>query len=391
MPEGSSAWPLADPAHLSSTGGEVIPDAPSIATIEGRHRAILAAHPDGVLLLRADGTVLELHAPPGAGLYPAAALAPSYALTDLLPEGVSQQILEHACRALATRTPQRCQYTTSGAEGVEHFEARLVPSGPEEVVAILRNVTPQWAIEKKLEAYSRELERSNRELQDFAHVASHDLQEPLRKIQAFGDRLKARYADALDEPGRDYLDRMHGAAARMQRLIRDLLAFARVGTRSRSFVRVDLATVAAEVVLDLQVQIERTGGTVTVGSLPSLDADPVQMRQLLQNLIGNALKFHRAEHPPVVRLSAEACGEMVELRIEDEGIGFDEQYLDRIFSPFERLHGRNEYDGTGMGLAICRKIAHLHGGELTAAATPSGGATFVVTLPRTHGPSGGTP
>jgi PAS domain S-box-containing protein len=231
------------------------------------------------------------------------------------------------------------------------------------------------------------LEYSNRELQDFASVASHDLQEPLRKVQAFGDRLKTVSSAALDAQGRDYLDRMLNASRRMQSLIQDLLELARVTSQASPFLPVDLAQVARGVLSDLEVRIAETGALVEVGDLPTIDADALQMRQLLQNLIGNALKFHQKGKPPGVRVYAEGAGHgpnadgMFRLIVKDNGIGFDEKYLDRIFAVFQRLHGRTEFEGTGIGLAICRKIAQRHGGDITAVSTPGHGASFLVTLP----------
>jgi signal transduction histidine kinase len=246
-------------------------------------------------------------------------------------------------------------------------------------------------------AERRRLEHSNRELQDVAYVASHDLQEPLRKIRAFGDRLAAQCAEALSERGRDYLARLQQAAARMQTLIDDLLTFSRVTTKAQPFRPVDLAQIAPEVAADLEVRLEQTGGRIIVEALPILEADPLQMRQLLQNLLGNALKFHRPEASPIVKLSSRmlpgrAAGangaapppERCQILVEDNGIGFDEKYLDRIFAPFQRLCGRGEYEGTGIGLAICRKIVERHGGEITATSAPGQGATFIVTLPMTQ-------
>jgi signal transduction histidine kinase len=238
-------------------------------------------------------------------------------------------------------------------------------------------------LEDRVRERTAELQRSNRELEQFASVASHDLQEPLRKVQAFGDRLHARYASALGEQGGDYLARMQAAAARMSKLINDLLAFSRVTTRGQPFVPTDLNVVAREVVDDLEERIAQAGGKVEVGPLPTLHVDPLQARQLLQNLIANALKFHKPGEPPVVRLGASGPNEAGEwaLEVSDNGIGFEEQYRDRIFGLFQRLHGRLEYEGTGLGLAICRKIAERHGGQITAHSAPGLGATFVVTLP----------
>jgi PAS domain S-box-containing protein len=225
------------------------------------------------------------------------------------------------------------------------------------------------------------LEQSNRELQDFASVASHDLQEPLRKVQAFGDRLKTACSDALDEKGRDSLDRMLGASKRMQSLIQDLLSFARVTSQARPFLPVDLAQVTREVLSDLEIRIAENRAVVEMRDLPVVVADGLQMRQLLQNLIGNALKFHRPGNPPSVRVYTETADETLRLIVEDDGIGFDEKYLDRIFTVFQRLHGRSEYEGTGIGLAICRKIAQRHGGDITAISAPGKGAKFMVSLP----------
>jgi PAS domain S-box-containing protein len=228
------------------------------------------------------------------------------------------------------------------------------------------------------------LEQSNRELEDFASVASHDLQEPLRKIQTYGDRLKATSAAALGPEGLGYLERMLSAAARMRRLIEDLLSFARVTSKAQPFVRVDLSVIAREVLEDLEATLEQAGATITLGELPTLMADPTQMRQLLQNLLGNALKFRQENVAPVISLRCEVDAEAgrCELVVEDNGIGFDEKYLDRIFNVFQRLHGRGgKYEGTGIGLALCRKIVERHNGSIGARSSPGRGATFIVTLP----------
>jgi len=245
--------------------------------------------------------------------------------------------------------------------------------------------------EEKLRQFTTQLERSNRELQDFAYVASHDLQEPLRKIVVFGERLKEKNSEAMGPEALDYLDRMQKAAARMQILINDLLTFSRVTTKAHPFAPVNLAEIASEVVNDLEGRIELVKGRVELGALPVIDAESLQMRQLLQNLIGNALKFRRPEEPPVVKVEAQIIPDPVtpakklcQLTVSDNCIGFDEKYLDRIFNVFQRLHTRNEYEGTGMGLAIVRKIALYHGGDITAKSKPGQGATFILTLPVVH-------
>lgn len=243
-----------------------------------------------------------------------------------------------------------------------------------------------------LTASSLDLERSNRELQDFAFIASHDLQEPLRKIQAFGDRLKTKHEARLGDEGLDYLGRMLAAAQRMHTLINDLLTFSRVTSKAEPFVPVDLNQIAGEVLSDLEARVQLTGGEVEVEELPALEAAPLQMRQLFQNLIGNALKFHRQGVPPRVRISGREVvrddgAAECHLTFEDNGIGFDVKYLDRIFTPFQRLHARVEYEGTGMGLAVCRRIVERHGGEISAESVPGEGSRFLVVLPLRQKPN----
>ena len=232
-----------------------------------------------------------------------------------------------------------------------------------------------------LEQRARELARSNAELEQFASIASHDLQEPLRKVQMFAEQLRERDAEALSDTGRDYIGRMSSAARRMQDLIDDLLRFSRVSTRARAFEPVDLSATLREVMSDLEATIEETGATIEAGELPTIEADALQMRQLLQNLLSNALKFHRDGVPPVVKFEGHTSGRRAEFSIEDNGIGFEEQYAQRVFRVFERLHGRGIYPGTGIGLALCRKIVERHGGTITVHSTPGAGTTFTVTLP----------
>ncbi len=265
---------------------------------------------------------------------------------------------------------------------VEISLSPIETEGGQWVASSIRDVTERKEAEKVLARTAESLARSNRELEEFTSIASHDLQEPLRKIVAFGDRLQARSREALGEEGRDYLDRMRRAAARMSTLIEDLLDLSRVGTKPEPFQRVPLASVVSEALEDLEETVTRTGGRVAVGSLPTLVASRLQMRRLFQNLIGNALKFHKEGAPPAVSVEGRSLGDgRFEIVVADNGIGFDEKYLDRVFRPFQRLHGRSEFEGTGMGLAICHKIVARHGGTLTASSRPGEGSRFVVTLP----------
>ena len=239
--------------------------------------------------------------------------------------------------------------------------------------------------QEQLERVAAQLEASNRELQQFASVASHDLQEPLRKIVVFGDRLRQRFGGQLGEQGSDYIERMMNAAGRMQTLIDDLLEFSRVVTRARPFVPVDLGEVVREVLGDLEVLIESKGAVVDLGAMPTLQADPTQLRQVFQNLIANAMKFQGDGAVPhvVIRADAAICSGSPgwKLTVKDNGIGFEQQHAERIFAPFQRLHGRSEFGGSGIGLAIVRRIVERHSGTILADASPGHGATFTILLP----------
>lgn len=299
------------------------------------------------------------------------------------------------------KAPSPFEVTTKGSGGTK-FSAEVlrnpISEGERTVgeVLLFKDITERKQADDALNRKAEELARSNAELEQFAFVASHDLQEPLRKIQAFGDRLKSKCDAANLQEGRDYLDRMQSAAARMQTLIYDLLTFSRVISRTEPFVPINLNQVVSDIISDLEVRIEKTGGRVEVDELPTIEADATQMRQLLQNLIGNALKFHAPGKPPVVKVTSRLLPtqptsaedetnqfgrQVCQISVSDNGIGFDEKYLEKIFAVFQRLHGRQEYEGTGIGLAVCRRIAERHGGSITAQSKPGEGATFLITLP----------
>lgn len=251
--------------------------------------------------------------------------------------------------------------------------------------------------EAKLLSSATRLERSNRELEEFAYLAAHDLQDPLRKISTFGDRLYTDHAAALGDEGSDYVQRMQNAALRLSALIRDLLQLSRVTTRGQPFVHVDLMDVAQDAVTDLESVIVEAGGRVEIANVPVVKADPLQMRQLLNHLIGNGVKFRRPGVTPIVRVGGKPTNghrngaveaddrSGWDISVEDNGMGFDEKYLDRIFTVFQRLHDGNGYDGTGVGLTVCRKIAERHGGTITATSTIGKGTVFTVSLPRDPG------
>jgi signal transduction histidine kinase len=265
-------------------------------------------------------------------------------------------------------------------------------------VLLREEIAERTRAEARAQAATAELQRSNEELEKFAYVASHDLQEPLRKIQAFGDRLAKRFRDSLGPDGGEYVDRMQAAATRMRTLINDLLTFSRVTTKGQPFLEVDLNTLVGEVLDDLAERIEQTAAHVDVDQLPNVNADALQMRQLFQNLIGNALKFQRPDIPPAITIRAASWNQLPakadppappgaghRITVVDNGIGFDQSFAERIFELFQRLHGRGEYEGTGIGLAICRKIVQRHGGTITARSQEGVGTTFIIDLPAATG------
>ena len=262
-----------------------------------------------------------------------------------------------------------------------------------QVIAFIVDVSLRKQIEetlrrkqRELEQYAEELEASNKELENFAYISSHDLQEPLRKIQAFADRIRSVDGDKLSDQGRDYFGRIQQAAARMQRLINDLLNFSRITSSGKTFVRTDLNEVLSEVLDDLQVPIEVSKVLIRSDTLPVIQAVPTQMRQLFQNLIGNALKFRKPDIQPELTIRAEvrpgssAQERQLVLHFRDNGKGFQDRYSEKIFNIFQRLdHSGSE--GSGIGLAVCKKIVQQHGGSILAHGEPGVGAEFTVMLP----------
>lgn len=236
-------------------------------------------------------------------------------------------------------------------------------------------------IEQSLRESTAELERSNNELEEFAYVSSHDLQEPLRKIQAFGDLLAEEYSGKLGD-GEEYLTRIQSSASRMSTLIEDLLAFSRVSTKPAAAVQVDLNQTLKDATNDLSERIARENGTVEVQeNLPTIKADETHMRQLFQNLLSNALKFHAADQAPIVHVSYEKTDDCHKICVKDNGIGIDKKYSDKIFAVFQRLHAKKSFEGTGIGLAVCKKIVERYGGTINVESQLGKGTTFIISLP----------
>jgi light-regulated signal transduction histidine kinase (bacteriophytochrome) len=275
-----------------------------------------------------------------------------------------------------------------------NVQRQVRADGPREIVQlgedveamrkhILNDLTDAKAVNRRLDEQARDLERSNRDLEQFAYVASHDLQEPLRKVSSFCQLLQRRYGGQLDARADQYIEFAVDGAQRMQRLINDLLAFSRVGRTTEEFEPVELGEVVKAATTQLEGLREQAGGTFEVGELPRVRGDRALLQQLMLNLLGNGLKFHRDGVPPVVRVHAERVGDNWEIAVADNGIGIEPEYAEKVFVIFQRLHGRDRYPGTGIGLSLAKKIVEFHGGRigLDRRADTDPGATIRVTLP----------
>lgn len=247
-------------------------------------------------------------------------------------------------------------------------------------LVILRDISERKHAEEELMQLSDELKRSNADLQQFAYAASHDLQEPLRVIAGFIKRLEKRYKDKLDEKAHEFIDYAVDGVSRMQMLIRDLLAYSQVETKGKRFTPTNCAEALEQALFGLQSAVEESGSEVTYDILPSVIADTSQLSRLFQNLIGNAIKFH-GKDVPRIHVAAEHTGSEWVFSVRDNGIGIGPEYFDRIFVVFQRLHTREEYDGTGIGLAICKKIVERHGGRIWVESEPGRGSTFYFSIP----------
>jgi two-component system sensor kinase FixL len=374
----------------------------ALVEAQARKNSILESSVDPIITVNHEGVIIEFNrAAEQAFGYAREKVLGTRPSDVLFPPSMSAEHRKRIERYLeageGSMLGRRAEVTVSRANG-EAFPAELAmvlsqEGGAPVMTLFVRDISLRKKGEEEQARYAAELERSNRELEQFAYVASHDLQEPLRKIRTFGDRLEVKCSAGMDEMARDCVDRMQKAAARMQDLIEGLLMFSRITSRARDFVPVDLAEVAREVVGDLETQIERVGGRVEVANLPTIQAEPLQIRQLLQNLIANALKFRRPDESPVVKIEGRyvqgrrqrpgmpTTEEQCRITVQDNGIGFDEQYAEQVFGLFQRLHPRDEYEGTGIGLALCRKIVECHGGLISAKSTPGKGSLFEVLLP----------
>lgn len=316
------------------------------------------------------------------------------------PDYKTNGLFDAYYKTYATGESQRFDFHYDGS-GIDVWLDIMATKSGDEVLVTFGDYTPLKKLQQQLEKSVVSLQRSNKNLEQFAYVASHDLQEPLRKIQAFGDILQSQYASVLDDGGVDIIQRMQSAASRMQILIKDVLAYSRIATRRETIGSVDLNQIVSDVLTDIETAVSDKGATVTVSQLPIISrADAAQLRQLFQNLISNALKFTRtdpAAPAPAIAITAQhTCGRDIPgvavaladadlpfylIDVTDNGIGFDPRQAERIFQVFQRLHNRSEYQGTGIGLAIVQKVIENHHGYIEAEGRPGEGATFRVALP----------
>jgi len=250
------------------------------------------------------------------------------------------------------------------------------------LVGTIMDITKNKASETELAQFAEELKRSNKDLEQFAYIASHDLQEPLRKVIAFSQRLRTKYYDIVDETGKEYINRMESASERMQKMINDLLMFSRISTKANPFSQVDLNIVFENVLNDLEFIIKKSKAKIEISEkLPIIEADEIQLNQLFSNLIGNGIKYQSKENIPIIKIYHSVKDNNVEITLQDNGIGIDIQYKDIIFQPFQRLHGKGEYEGSGIGLAICKRIVERHKGNIDLQSTVGKGSKFIIVIP----------
>jgi two-component system, LuxR family, sensor kinase FixL len=253
-------------------------------------------------------------------------------------------------------------------------------------ISFIRDITSQKMNELELTKKTRELERSNKELDQYASLASHDLKEPLRKITTFSNRLVSKYAPLLGDDGRSYLQKIDDAAMRMTSLISNLLTYSRIMPVKESYVKTDLNVLITTVLADLEISIEEKKAVIQVEKLPEIEVHPGQFKQLFQNLISNSLKFSREGEAPWIEIKSHLLPDnRAELLVSDNGIGFESHYSEKIFVMFQRLHSRSEYEGTGIGLALCKKIVESHNGTITARSEKGTGTTFIIRIPLRQG------
>lgn len=357
----------------------------ALREMEGEHAATLAALPDLVAVIDSRDRIVS-YKPEGPIVSEADQVAASAHVgkhvAEIFPPSLTDVLQFEAGRVRGSGRPQLFEHAIDREGRERDYEVRLSPTPAGRVVIVIRDVTESRRVLRALEDHADELSRSNEELEQFAYVASHDLQEPLRMVASFTELLEREYGHRLDDEGRRFIGYAVSGARRMQQLILDLLAYSRVTRAEESWDRVDLNALLGDVRRDLQGVLEEAGVQLIAGPLPVVSGSPVLLRQLFLNLIGNAVKFRRADVSAWVEVRATGEGGRWILTIQDNGIGFDMAYAPKVFQVFQRLNARDTYPGTGIGLAICKRVAERHRGEIWVTSVPGKGSCFHVSLPR---------
>lgn len=367
----------------------------SVRASETKFRSVIESATDGIVVANKEGIIISANTAASRMFGYEDRELLNQPLTRLMPERYKhrhshayQRMFETGKPALAAGHPLELEARhRNGHEFPIEISVAAWhdPSGEMFATGIIRDTTER----KRAELERQELLRSNKDLEEFAIIASHDLQEPLRKISVFAERLVTRMNGNMDEQSSDYVRRIRSSTSRMQNLISDLLTYSRVTSKARPFEPVNLTTLVQDMVAEIDLAPIDPNALIEVGKLCTIEADPGQMRQLFQNLLENAIKYRREGVSLRIHIHGKLIDDLTsvekttdcQIMVEDNGIGFDEKYLDRIFNVFQRLHARDQYEGTGIGLATCRRIVERHHGRITAVSKPGVGSTFIVTLP----------
>lgn len=379
---------LRDSAGSLQGFAEVSHDLSESRRSEARYRGLLEAAPDPMVVVNEAGDIVLLNVQAEKQLGYRRDELIGQPVTNIIPEGFAERLIADGTRSAADALAQQIgtgiELVARRKDGSEFaIEIMLSPLDSVEgvlVTAAIRDISVRNAAEAHLASMVDDLRRSNEELEHFAYVASHDLQEPLRMVSSYTQLLARRYVGRLDSDADEFIGFAVDGATRMQQLIRDLLAYSRVGTKGAEMVETPSERALARALLNLQATIDESGAQVTSDPMPMVVADEVQLTQLFQNLIGNGIKYQQGDSPRIhVGVGAGGDGRW-DFSVRDNGIGIDAQYFERIFGMFQRLHGRDDFAGTGIGLAICKKIVERHGGAITVESEPGTGSTFHFSL-----------
>ena len=362
----------------------------TISSAETPYRIILEELSEGAIIIKADGTILYCNQRFADLFRTSCQSAVISNISEFITPAGKPEFNQLLKRGLKERvkgifSPSTCE---KGAGLYFNFSFRPLPTDAMgDICIIISDMTELLQYQDHLHELIREhtlvnedLKRSNKELESFAYVASHDLQEPLRMVTSFTQLLEKQYKDQLDEKAREYIGFAVDGAKRMYDLINGLLAYARIHTTGKEFTPTNLNNVLENVTKNLSLRISETNTSLNIDKLPEISADEYQMTQLFQNLISNSIKF--SNQSPMINVSSKVDHDHIIFSVKDEGIGIESQYFDKIFQIFQRLHVRDQYEGIGIGLAICKKIVEHHGGKIWIESQPGKGSTFYVSLPK---------